>query len=110
MAKLQQQRVRGGLPCQPREFGTTRASPATNLEWEAADSIRAALERVDSGQYGVCVTCGGPISKLHLIAIPWGHLCASCQATREVADDSFRKIPESPPVRNRRIQSRVGQR
>lgn len=55
------------------------AAPAIHVGWEDSRSIRAALKRVGSGQYGVCEACGGSIGRMRLVAIPWAHLCAPCQ-------------------------------
>ena len=47
--------------------------------------IRAALARVESGDYGVCAHCEEAISPRRLAAVPWAALCIHCQ---EEADDS----------------------
>ena len=40
--------------------------------------INAALERIDKGDYGVCVNCGEPIPEKRLEIIPHAARCASC--------------------------------
>lgn len=40
-----------------------------------AERIRAALQRVEEGTYGVCVTCGDDIDPRRLKAIPWTAFC-----------------------------------
>ena len=42
-------------------------------------AIEGALVRVKQGTYGVCVTCGHPISKARLNAVPWTHHCRNCK-------------------------------
>ncbi len=42
--------------------------------------IEAALGRIDSGDYGFCVTCGEPISAERLDLIPATPFCAGCKA------------------------------
>ena len=42
-------------------------------------AIEEALVRVKQGTYGVCVTCGHPISKARLNAVPWTHHCRNCK-------------------------------
>ena len=37
--------------------------------------IRAALERVEDGTYGVCTTCGKPIATERLEAVPYAARC-----------------------------------
>lgn len=40
--------------------------------------INAALERIDAGTYGECVTCGAPIADARLDLIPHTPFCRSC--------------------------------
>ncbi len=40
--------------------------------------IRAALDRIEEGSYGECVTCGEPISKKRLEIIPHAAECIEC--------------------------------
>jgi len=40
--------------------------------------IRAALDRLAKGEYGVCVACGEPISDERLAAIPHAARCRNC--------------------------------
>ena len=40
--------------------------------------IRAALGRIDAGEYGECVTCGEPISEERLDLIPATPFCRKC--------------------------------
>jgi DnaK suppressor protein len=53
--------------------------------------IRAALDRVDRKEYGVCLECEEPISQKRLAAIPWAALCIGCQ---EEADGQNRNVDE----------------
>jgi len=46
-------------------------------------AVRAALDRMDDGSYGICVDCEEKISKPRLAAVPWTRSCISCQ---ELAD------------------------
>ncbi|WP_298974276.1 TraR/DksA family transcriptional regulator [uncultured Roseobacter sp.] len=43
-------------------------------------SIDAALDRIEKGTYGVCVTCGEGISDARLILVPATPFCRSCTA------------------------------
>jgi len=53
--------------------------------------IRAAIDRVDHGGYGVCLECEEPISQKRLVAVPWAALCLQCQ---QRADHEHRTIDE----------------
>jgi len=40
--------------------------------------IEAALARIDRGEYGVCVSCGDPISEERLDVLPHTPKCRNC--------------------------------
>jgi RNA polymerase-binding transcription factor DksA len=40
--------------------------------------IRAALARMDAGEYGTCVTCGDDISDERLDLLPYTPFCRNC--------------------------------
>jgi RNA polymerase-binding transcription factor DksA len=42
--------------------------------------IDQALERLEAGTYGRCVSCGRPIPEERLAAVPWAALCVPCSA------------------------------
>jgi DnaK suppressor protein len=46
-------------------------------------SINGALARIEQGTYGICVTCGKPISQERLAAIPWSTQCIDCKRLEE---------------------------
>jgi DnaK suppressor protein len=46
--------------------------------------LRAAIDRILDGSYGICLECEEEISPKRLKAIPWAELCIHCQ---ERADD-----------------------
>ena len=51
------------------------------LEAEAVGEIAeidAALQRLDAGNYGICITCGEPISEPRLKARPASAQCVDC--------------------------------
>ncbi|OFW00834.1 MAG: hypothetical protein A3H94_08530 [Acidobacteria bacterium RIFCSPLOWO2_02_FULL_60_20] len=41
--------------------------------------VESALDRLDSGDYGICLGCGMAISSKRLQAIPWASYCIACQ-------------------------------
>lgn len=47
------------------------------------DQVTAALKRVDDGSYGVCLTCGQPIPKERLEALPFAGQCLSCKSREQ---------------------------
>ena len=44
--------------------------------------IDSALERIAAGTYGVCKSCGGPISAERLAALPYAVRCVACAERR----------------------------
>jgi len=46
-------------------------------------SIEAALERIEDGTFGICQTCGQPISEERLEAIPYATQCIDCRRKGE---------------------------
>lgn len=40
--------------------------------------LRDAIERIDTGRYGFCDACGGPIAAARLEAVPTAAQCVSC--------------------------------
>jgi RNA polymerase-binding transcription factor len=41
--------------------------------------IDEALERMEDGEYGVCVNCGQEVQPKRLEAVPWARYCINCQ-------------------------------
>ena len=41
-------------------------------------AVKAALDRVARGTFGICVRCGEPISEQRLKAVPYAPLCEEC--------------------------------
>ncbi len=52
-------------------------------EREAIDQIGRALAHIDDGSYGVCDSCGNPVGKNRLMAVPHATLCLSCKQREE---------------------------
>jgi DnaK suppressor protein len=53
-----------------------------DLRSQMLKEINRALERVASGSYGVCESCGQDISPVRLKALPWARYCLFCQELR----------------------------
>jgi RNA polymerase-binding transcription factor DksA len=60
-----------------REGDETLESLGRSGQAEMAQ-IRAALGRMDAGEYGFCVTCGAEISEERLNLLPFTPFCRSC--------------------------------
>lgn len=50
---------------------------------DRARRLRAALARVERGEYGICEECGEEIAKPRLAALPDVVTCLGCQQARE---------------------------
>lgn len=46
-------------------------------------AISGALERIEQGSFGLCASCGEPISAGRLDARPWASLCIDCKRREE---------------------------
>ena len=45
--------------------------------------VDEALNRIEGGNYGTCVHCGGPMQKKRLEAVPWARHCIPCQRLQD---------------------------
>jgi len=50
-----------------------------SLDYGQLRLIEEALDRLDSGDYGICLACEAPIAAKRLAALPWARYCVSCQ-------------------------------
>jgi DnaK suppressor protein len=50
---------------------------------DRARRLRAALDRFERGEYGVCEECGEDIARVRLAALPDVATCVGCQEKRE---------------------------
>jgi len=41
--------------------------------------VEEALDRLDTGDYGMCLGCDEPIAEKRLRALPWARYCVACQ-------------------------------
>ncbi|MBN1272127.1 MAG: TraR/DksA family transcriptional regulator [Candidatus Aminicenantes bacterium] len=55
----------------------------SNTERNQLFLIDDALERLEKDDYGNCQSCGNPIGKKRLDAVPWAVNCISCQQKAE---------------------------
>jgi RNA polymerase-binding transcription factor DksA len=49
-----------------------------DFERAEAVTIRSTLRRIDSGDYGFCAVCRGPIDQKRLAAVPTTDTCIHC--------------------------------
>ena len=62
-----------------RELALSLASSRQDSIYEIEDAIR----RIDEGEYGTCESCGCPIERLRLKALPFAKKCIPCQSAAE---------------------------
>lgn len=62
-----------------REYLFERVSQQRRL----LNRIERSLERIHSGTFGECITCGEEIPRKRLNAMPWTEYCLPCQDERE---------------------------
>ena len=65
------------------------------MQTETLTRIDAALVRLDAGEYGSCVSCGGEISETRLRALPFAVRCTACEERREQGDAQTRRLAAS---------------
>jgi len=65
-----------------------------NLDYTQLRLVNEALDRMDSGDYGICLRCEEAIPPKRLHALPWARYCVPCQelAGREMLSEP----PDSP--------------
>jgi len=54
-------------------------SRMNGLDYTQLRMVEEALDRLDSGDYGTCLSCDEPIAPKRLAAIPWARYCVTCQ-------------------------------
>ena len=62
---------------------------AFSLSTKAAETlaeVRAALQRIERGEYGVCIDCGQQIGEKRLDAVPWTAYCLQDQEKHDRED------------------------
>ena len=68
-----------------------------NLDYGQLRLIEEALDRLESGDYGICPACEEPIPEKRLRALPWARYCIQCQesAGAEIDRERDRLLPVS---------------
>ena len=60
-----------------------------SLDYVQLRMIEEALDRIEAGDYGVCLGCEEPIPAKRLQAVPWAKYCVACQ--QELSNNSMRE-------------------
>jgi DnaK suppressor protein len=50
-----------------------------SLDYAQLKLVQEALDRLDSGDYGICLSCDEPIPAKRLRALSWARYCVKCQ-------------------------------
>ena len=54
-------------------------SRINSVLYDQLKQVESALDRLDSGDYGICLGCGMAITSERLQAVPWASYCIACQ-------------------------------
>jgi DnaK suppressor protein len=73
------------------QAASQRALAVCNLdrEYNQLRNARAALRRIEEGNFGTCLGCDEDIHPKRLLAVPWALFCIRCQ---EAVDRSLEEI------------------
>lgn len=61
------------------------------LDYHQLRLVEEALDRLDTGDYGICVACDEPIAEKRLLALPWARYCVTCQENAGLQVETDRK-------------------
>lgn len=67
-----------------------------SLDYVQLRLIEAALDRIQAGDYGICLSCEEPIAAKRLQALPWAKYCVECQENIANGYDSTHGAGTSP--------------
>lgn len=75
--------LQDGDDASQRDAERTLDFDRTDRDVVALAEIDQALQRLDSGRYGLCCDCGEPIATARLQAAPQAPRCVACEALQE---------------------------
>jgi len=61
------------------------------LDYTQLRLVEEALDRLDAGDYGICLACDQPIAEKRLRALPWARYCVACQEHTGLELDAYRE-------------------
>ncbi|MFH1418819.1 MAG: TraR/DksA family transcriptional regulator [Planctomycetota bacterium] len=64
-------------------YGGELAVGLMAIEAAQLDEIEAAINRIDTGTFGLCLECGKPIPKKRIEVLPFARRCLACEGLRE---------------------------
>ena len=62
-----------------------------SLDYGQLRLVEEALDRVQSGDFGVCLACEQPIPPKRLQALPWARYCVPCQEAIGIMQEADRE-------------------
>ena len=68
----------------------TLAVSKLDRDYNQLRSVRAALRRIEEGNFGICQRCDEDIHSKRLAAVPWALFCIRCQ---EAVDCNRENVP-----------------
>ena len=69
-----------------------------SLDYRQLRLVDEALDRLDSGDYGICQACEEPIPPKRLRALPWARYCVRCEESLGTETDREPAETPSPPL------------
>jgi DnaK suppressor protein len=66
-------------------------SRMNGLDYHQLRLVEEALDRMDAGDYGICLACDEPIAEKRLLALPWARYCVTCQDNVGLELDAYRE-------------------
>jgi DnaK suppressor protein len=82
-------------PISHDEFVSSRLN---TLEYAQLKLVNEALDRIESGDYGICLSCDRPIPGKRLRALPWARFCVACQEQMSAPDPAGHPDESARPV------------
>lgn len=65
-------------------------------DWQKLKQVDEALEKINSGEYGICSHCNNPIPEARLDVMPFAQYCVECLSKIENEEAIHKTGPEEP--------------
>ncbi len=82
--KIEFNEVKDSVDLATDTYDTEFLHNLSDTEKMILEEIDHAIEKAEKGDYGACETCGKPISKERLEALPFSKNCITCQTKKEI--------------------------